>query len=685
MPKHTLLLALALAVLSAPVAAQPASLSGGLTADSLYRWQYVGAPEISPDGSRIAYTLVSTDEAKDTYTSSVWLAEVASGRLRQVTFGDWRDFGPRWSPDGSKLAFVSTRRGAPQVFVLSLAEGGEARPVTSLPGGAGNPEWSPDGRSIAFTSRVEPKPSEPEAPKDRAPKERVVTRLTFRANGEGWARDGYVHIFTVGADGGSARQITDGEFDDGAPRWSPDGARIAFSAIRKPDRDYTMGDTEIYVVPAAGGEIKALTDRRGPDGDPTWSPDGRSIAYTGFDDKLESFKATSLYVMSADGSGSRNLTASFDRSAADGVGGDVSAPFGGSGRAVAWAPDGKRVLFKSADRGSANVYAVATSGGKVESVTRGEHDLAGFSVARNGQVAAVVSTPTTPYDLYAFSLRDPLPKRLTNTGEASLKGAAVSTPESFFYKSFDGRDVQGWVMKPVGFETGKTYPLILYIHGGPHSAYGNLFFHEFQVLAARGYVVLFTNPRGSTSYGQEFGNIIQYKYPGDDYRDLMAGVDEVLKRGYVDEKRMAVMGGSGGGVLTTWTIGHTDRFAVAVGERGVYNWSSFVLSADLNYFFARHWFRDMPWNDPEDYRARSPITYVEKMRTPLLIIHSEEDYRVPIDQGEELYTALKMLKRDVKMIRYPQESHDLSRSGRPSHRVSRIGHILDWVDGHLKM
>jgi dipeptidyl aminopeptidase/acylaminoacyl peptidase len=671
-----------LAALALPVAVA-AQQPAGLAPESLLKWSYVGAPEISPDGAQIAYSGVSTDEAKDTYTSSVWLADVATGRTRQLTFGDARDAGPRWSPDGSRLAFVSNRRGgAAQLFVLPLDAGGEARQITSLPGGASNPEWSPDGTKLAFTSRVDPKADEP-ATKDRAPKERVVTRLTYRTNEEGWARDGFTHIFAVAADGGEPRQLTDGDFDDGAPRWSPDGAWIAFSAVRKPDRDYVRGDTEVYVVPAAGGAARPLTDRRGPDDNPVWSPDGKRIAYTGFDEKYQSYTVTRLYVMNADGSGSKALTADFDRGAGEGVGGDVSAPFGGTGRTLAWSPDGARVLFKSADKGSANVYAAPVAGGRVEPVTRGDYDLVGFSVARDGRMAAVVSTSTAPYDLYALSLSDPTLKRITNVGAALVAGASVSTPEPFFYKSFDGREVQGWVMKPVGFVEGKKYPLVLYIHGGPHSAYGNLFFHEFQVLAARGYVVLFTNPRGSTSYGQDFGNVIQYRYPGDDYKDLMAGVDAVLKRGYVDERRMAVMGGSGGGVLTAWTIGHTDRFAAAVAERGVYDWYSFVLSADFNDFFVRHWFRAAPWKDPEDYRARSPITYVDRMRTPLLIIHSEEDYRVPIDQGEELYTALKLLKREVKMIRFPQESHDLSRSGRPSHRVSRLGYILAWLDGHL--
>jgi dipeptidyl aminopeptidase/acylaminoacyl peptidase len=680
----TIPLLLAACAPHAPAAPQAAT---GLAAESLWKWRFVGDPRISPDGSKIAYVHISVDEEKDNYRSAIWLADTAGGEPRRLTSGDARDFAPRWSPDGSRLAFLSTRRGSPpQIYVLRL-DGGEARQVTTLEGGASNVEWSPDGRALAFTSAVDAKQAgQPETPagKERAPKERVVTRLTFRADARGYLPEGFTHIFTVPAEGGEPKQLTSGDFDDGSPVWSPDGRWIAFSAIRKADRDYLLGDTEIYVVPAAGGEPRALTDRRGPDDSPVWSPDGRRIAYTGHDEKLFSYDVTRLYVMNADGSGRRELTGGFDRSVGEGVSADVAAPFGGAGDAVSWSPDGTRVLFLSADSGAANLHSVPADGGAVDAVTRGEHDLSAFTVSRDGRVAATLSTPTSPVDLYAFSLREPAPRRLTDVNAENLKGVAVSMPEAFWYESFDGRRVQGWVMKPVGFEAGRQYPTLLYIHGGPHIMYGSTFFHEFQVLAARGYVVVFTNPRGSSGYGHEFGNVIQYKYPGDDYKDLMAGVDEVVRRGYVDQSRMGVLGGSGGGLLTAWAVAHTKRFAAACAERGVYDWYSFTTTSDFGYSLGRRWFRDFPWKDPEAYRARSPVTHVENITTPLLIIHYEEDWRVPIGQGEELYSALKMLKREVKMIRYPQIGHGLSRMGRPSHRVSRLNHILAWMDSHLK-
>lgn len=660
----------------------------GLSAESLWKWRFVGYPQISPDASKIAYVCVSVDEEKDTYKSSIWIAEVSTGRLKQMTLGDARDFSPRWSPDGSKLAFLSNRKGSSaQIYILPM-DGGEARQITNMKNGASNIEWSHDGRLIAFNSEVGLKEETPRgersALKEPTPKERVISRLTYRIDGEGYLPKVYTHIFVVSADGGEARQVTDGDFNDGAPAWSPDGRWIAFSAIRKPDADYQLEDSEIYSVSPEGGTVKMLTYRRGPDNSPVWSPDGRRLAYTGYDEKFQSYTITRLYVMNADGTGKRELTANYDRSVGDGIAADVATPFGSSER-IHWSPDGKHILFTSTGRaGSSNLLAVPTDGGSVAEVTQGEHNLSGFSVARNGRIAAIISTPTEPFNLYTFALNDVSLRKLTNVNAENLSGVAVSMPETFLYKSFDGREIQGWVMKPVGFVDGKKYPMILYIHGGPHVLFGNNFFHEFQVLAGNGYVVLFTNPRGSSGYGQEFGNIIQYHYPGDDFKDLMAGVDEVLRRGYVDPNRLGVTGGSGGGLLTAWVIGHTNRFSAACAQRGVYDWYSFVTTADFNYYFSKLWFRDFPWNDPEDYRSRSPITYVNNITTPLLVIHNEEDWRVPISQGEELYTALKMLKREVKMIRFPQEGHGLSRVGRPSHRIARLHSIIGWMDEHLK-
>jgi dipeptidyl aminopeptidase/acylaminoacyl peptidase len=677
---------LAAVLIFAVVAAQAQT---GLTSDTLWKWQWVGDAQISPDGSKVVYVHIRVNEDKDNYVSALWLADVKTGALRQMTTATARHWSPRWSPDGTRIALVSNRGGrAAQIYVLPL-DGGEATAVTKMKNGAGNIEWAPDGKWIAFTSRVGPSAEDlkPEPGKERAPKEKVITRLMYRADGAGYFPEGHTHIFIAAADGaGEPKQVTSGDFNHGAPAWSPDGKWIAFSAIRKPDPDYEMGDSEIYVISPQGGEPKQLTDRRGPDANPMWSPDGKWMAYTGSDDKGLSYTVTKLYVMNADGSGKRELTNErvWDRSAGDGVIGDFAAPFGGMGGDMAWSADGQRVLFLSADRGTSNIYWIPAAGGAVTPLTKGEHDIAGFSLAGNGQMAAVRSAINSPFDVYAFSVSAPELKRLTNVNAELLKGRTLVDAEMFWYPSFDGRQIQAWVMKPVGFAAGKKYPMVLYIHGGPHAMYGTTFFHEFQVLASRGYVVLITNPRGSTGYGQEFGNVIQYKYPGDDYKDLMAGVDELLKRGYVDEKRMGVAGGSGGGVLTAWTIGHTTRFAAAAPQRGVYNWYSFVTTSDFNLNFAKRWFRDFPWNDAKDYLERSPVYHVKNITTPTLVVHNEEDWRVPIAQGEELYTSLKMLKRETKLVRFPEEPHGLSRMGRPSHRVARINYIAEWMDRFLQ-
>ncbi|HEX9761373.1 MAG TPA: S9 family peptidase [Candidatus Acidoferrales bacterium] len=677
-------------VLLALTCATGAAAQTGLKSDSLWKWTFVGETQISPDGAQIAYVVASVDERRDTYTSAIWVADVATGAVRPMTSSTARNFSPRWSPDGRSIAFLSNRNPpGQQVYVLSMG-GGEARQITRVGNSAGNIEWSPDGKRIAFTSRVAPETKSEQLPPgvERAPKERVVTRLTYRMDGAGYLPDGFVHIFVTAADGsGEPGQITRGDFNHGAPAWSPDGQWIAFSAIRKPDADYALGDSEIFVISPEGGEPRQLTDRRGPDSNPTWSPDSKQIAYTGSDEKFASYTVTRLYVMAADGSARRELTPLrvWDRSIGDGVIGDTFVPVGGMGGSLDWTTDGQRVVFISADRGNANLYSVPAAGGDVAALTREDHDISGFSLASNGRIAAVRSTPTDPYDVYTFTLTNTALRRLTNVNAELLRGVHISPAEAFWYSSFDGKQMQGWILKPPGFQPGKKYPLILYIHGGPHAMYGNTFFHEFQMLAGRGYVVLYTNPRGSSGYGGDFGNIIQYKYPGEDYRDLMAGVDEVIRRGYVDDKRMGVAGGSGGGVLTAWTIGQTTRFAAAAPQRGVYNWASFVGTADFNLNFVRRWFRGFPWESPAEYFDRSPVNHVHKVTTPTLVVHSEEDWRVPIAQGEELFTRLKMLnKAPAEMVRFPQEPHGLSRMGRPSHRISRLEHIAGWMDKYCK-
>jgi len=667
--------------------------------ESIYDWQFVGDPRISPDGKRIVYIRAVIDRGRDDYDYDLWIDD-GDGRPRPLTTGPSDDRSPRWSPDGARLAFVSNRTGKRQVHVFDL-RGGEPWQLTDDTDGVGSFSWSPDGKQMAYSSRLaqegdpgyeaagEPSADE-KAIKARAPF--VTDRLRYRMDGSpGWRSRKRSHIWVVATDQGpkaAARRLTRGDADDGEPSWSADSRTLYFSTLRREDADYTA-DTEVFSVPADGSsEPRALTSRVGPNDDPLPSPDGRWIAYTGYDitDPPRSSYVTNLYVMRPDGSQQRLLAADFDRNVPDAMAVDFALPRTGGNR-MAWSPDGRSILFTSSDRGQNHLYSVAVeSGDFAPRTTFRQGELRDFTVSNNGRVAVAFSAPASPYEIYTFPLaaagRDW--QRISHHTDGLAPAAGFAQYEEIWVDSFDGQRIQGWIAKPPGFSADRKHPMILYIHGGPHAMYGSGFFHEFQMLANAGYVVLITNPRGSTGYGGEFANVIQYKYPGDDYRDLMACVDALLKRGYVDEKRIGVAGGSGGGLLTSWTVGQTDRFAAAVVERAVTNWHSFVGSADLNYFFATHWFRDFPWRDSADYLQRSPLSHVDKVKTPVLVIHSEHDYRTAIDQGLQYYAALKMLKKPAKLAVFPESSHGLSRDGRPSQRVERLKIILGWFDEHLK-
>jgi dipeptidyl aminopeptidase/acylaminoacyl peptidase len=683
-------------VLTAPALAE----EPGFGPESLWDWQFVGDPRISPDGERIVYVRSGIDRERDDYDNDLWIQE-ADGEARPLTSGSADDRAPRWSPDGRSLAFLSNRSGKRQVFILDF-RGGEAWQLTVDPEGVQSYAWSPNGRHIAFTSRTalpgEPGYEAPDAaakPRPRARAAVVTERLFYRNDGSpGYRSVKRAHTWVVDVDKGpkqGARRVTRGNFDDGDPVWSADGRHLYFDANRKEDGEYSDNDSEIFVVPADGSaEPRALTTRVGPDENPLPSPDGRWIAFTGHDatSPPQSAYVSGLYVMRSDGTQLRQLALDFDRDVPDSMMTDVAAPRGGGNR-MAWSPDSRRILFTSTDRGQAHLYAVEVGSGDFEPLTRfRQGDLREFTVSRGGDVAAVYSSSARPAEVYSFPLsaagRQPGWTQVSHHSGSVAAELRFSEYEELWFDSFDGQRIQGWIIKPPGFDATRRYPLILYIHGGPHAMYGTGFFHEFQVLANAGYVVLITNPRGSTGYGERFANIIQYKYPGDDFRDLMVAVDELLERGYVDESRMGVAGGSGGGLLTSWTVGHTDRFKAAIVERAVINWHNFVGTADLNYFFATHWFRDFPWRDSADYLARSPISYVDHVKTPVMVIHSAEDYRTPLDQGLQFYAALKMLKKPARLVVFPESSHGLSREGPPSQRVERLKLIREWFDEHLR-
>jgi dipeptidyl aminopeptidase/acylaminoacyl peptidase len=477
-----------------------------------------------------------------------------------------------------------------------------------------------------------------------------------------------MHIFVVGDTGGTPRQLTDGDYNHNAPEWMPDSQTIVFSATRKPDAEYIRFGSEIYALNTRTNQITPLTDRDGTDQEPVVSPDGKRIAYVGSDRNEDTYNIQKLYVMDSNGQNKRVLTETFDRT-----------PFG-----LMWSEDGNDIYFSTEDKGTNNLYSIGLRGGEVRQATKGSHQLLVSSMARNGVFTGVLSDAKQPGDVVAFNLKQTAPRKLTAVNDDLLEGRRLGEVEEIWYDSVGGMKVQGWIVKPPDFNPSKKYPLMLYIHGGPHAMYGIGFNFEFQNHAAENYVVLYTNPRGSSGYGKAFGNAINNNYPGQDYNDLMKGVDEVLKRGYIDEKNMFVTGGSGGGVLTAWIVGHTDRFAAAVSMKPVINWYSFVGTTDGADWYYN--FKKLPWEDPSEHLRRSPITYVGNVKTPTMLLTGELDLRTPMEQTEQYYRALKMRRVPTAMIRLNDEYHGFNALGlrHPSNRLSQILYLRAWFDKYKR-
>jgi dipeptidyl aminopeptidase/acylaminoacyl peptidase len=664
-----------------------------ITETDIYAFQWIANPQISPDGGRIVYTLVKVTPKHDGYETALWMVASSGGAARQITSGP-QDSDARWSPDGKTLAFVRGAEGKPgQIFVLSM-EGGEARPLTDLPKGASGPVWSPDGHTIAFASTTVAKDFEKKDKEEEKSDVRVITRAVYRANGAGYPDpDRPAHIWTVAAPRvpgavEKAKQITSGEFAEGDITWSRDGAKIYFTSNRVKEPYYQPPDSDIYEVSASGGAIAKVASIDGPIGGLALSPDGSHMAFVGAMQGVpeRSYSQPDLFLTSlTPGATPKNLTAGYDYDVAGGVGGDQAPPRGGGRSKPYWSADGRSIFVTCGEEGAVNLKRIDAETGKVSALTTGDHDVYAYSSTPDGsKVAVLISTPTNIGDLFMVDGKSGRAEKITNINGELFSKLNVTEPETIWYKSFDGRRIQAWAQRPPDFQAGKKYPLILDIHGGPHAAYGFTFDHEFQWMAAKGYIVLYPNPRGSTNYGQDFGNIIQYHYPGDDYKDLMAGVDELIARVWVDPEKLGVTGGSGGGVLTNWTIGHTTRFKAAVSQRSIADWAGFWYTADFT-LFTPSWFRGAPWEQEADFKERSPITYITKITTPLMLIEGEADYRTPpADGGEQMFRALKYLKKPVVMVRFPGESHELSRSGKPTHRVERLQHIVGWFDKYLE-
>ena len=731
-----------------------------ITEKDLWDFVWIGDPQISADGSRVAFVRVTVNEKKEGYNTSIWSVPVTGDEApRQLTKGD-HDTTPRWSPDGKFLLFLrSTEKDGkpepPQLAILPMG-GGDSFVFTDLPRGASSPVWAPDGKNIAFTSdtnaedlaKQEKKKSEEQSKKllagsadpgsqptaTRKPASdkvsaatpgrpgstppatdghesdvRVITRAVYRQDNEGYIDPKHpAHIWIVAAPRSAEekvkpRQLTTGRFDEENAIWSKDGSQIYFTSSRIDEPYYELPRTDLYSVPAAGGKPLKITTidlntQFGPGGGAlSLSPDGKQVAFVAATNQpINSYTEPDLWVLDlAPNAKPRNITANFDFDIDGFVIGDSSSPRAGGLNKPIWTADGKGLIAVYSKEGKRNLAlfdaTVAGDGspGKnstVQDLTSGNHGVMSFRATPDAsKLVYVVSTPTRVNDLFVLDRATPgaTPKQLTNVNDELLSKLNLTEPEEIWYDSFDGKRIQAWLQKPPNFDPHKKYPLILNIHGGPHVAYGDIFVHEFQWMAAKGYVVLYPNPRGSTSYGQEFGNVIQYRYPGDDYKDLMAGVDEVIKRGYIDDKKLGVTGGSGGGLLTNWVVGQTGRFAAAVSQRDIASWENWWYTGDFT-LFQPNWFRAPPFEDPDEYRARSPISYINNVKTPMMFILGEADYRTPPGAGgEQMFRGLKFRKIPTVMVRFPNESHELSRSGQPWHRVERLQHIVGWFDHWL--
>jgi dipeptidyl aminopeptidase/acylaminoacyl peptidase len=660
------------AFLVALLAGAPALAQSGRTLDkeTFMDMENVSNASISPDGTRIVFSREWVDKQKDQSRSSIWIVDVDGSRPRELTGGSWRDSAPVWSPDGKRIAFLSDRTGNTQLHVM-WADTREVAQLTHVERSPSNLQWSPDGKQLAFTMFV---PDEDPILKVELPKRPrgaewakgavIVDRLSWARDGSGPTEKGYTHVFVLDAlVGGTPRQVTTGKFNHTGPSWSADAQRIYVSGIRQPDAEYLQGNSEIHVVDLNTGDIRALTDRKGPDADPAVSPSGAFVAYTGYDDKNYTRHLSSLYVMDRDGGGKRLLAGNLPESPVD----------------LTWATDNSGVYFTVGERGSGVVY-FAPLKGDLRKVTDGVHTLNGLSIAQNGQVATIRSSFHEPGHVATFNLKSPAHiRKVLDVNADVLAGVKLGDVEELWFTSKDGLKVQGWLVKPADFDPTKKYPLVLWIHGGPWSMYNVAFNWGYQNFAANGYAVLYTNPRGSTGYGQDFVNGIQFSYPGKDYDDLMAGVDAAIAKGWVDANNLFVCGGSGGGVLTAWIVGHTDRFAAAVSMRPVINWHSFVGTTDGPNWYRQ--FQKYPWEDPMEYAVRSPLHYVGNVTTPTMVMTGEADLRTPMAQSEEFYRALKLLKKPTLLVRMPEEYHGWRR---PSHRLLQQLYLQAWFEKHRR-
>lgn len=639
----------------------------------IFDLEYISDPRISPNGKQIIYTRNFKDIYTDQNLSNLWVVNFDGTENRPLTTGKNKNSSAMWSPDGEKIIYKSRKDGETKINMLWM----DTRQKAVLMNTKKSPEdiaWSPDGKFLAFTKFVSSERSSlielPEKPEgaewNDAPI--YITDMKYRGDGTGYLESGNDQLFLISRDGGTPKQLTEGGFDHGSPAWGKDGKVLYFSSNMHEDRDLNPKNSEIFKLDVDTGEIKVLTSRQGPDSNPVVSPDGGKIAYLGYDDKLLGYQLNDIYLMNPDGSDKEVISTDFDRNI----------------RNIQWAENGMGLFFQYDDHGITKMAHISLSG-KVSDITSNlgglsqgrPYTAASFTVAQNGNYAFTSGKDAMPAELGVG--RKGKDRILTGVNDDLLSFRKLGKVEEInWVSSFDQREIQGWIVTPPDFDPSKKYPLVLEIHGGPFSSYGNVFSAEIQLMAAAGYVVLYSNPRGSTGYGEDFGNLIHHDYPNNDYHDLMSGVDAVIERGYIDEGNLFVTGGSGGGVLTAWIVGKTERFKAAVVAKPVINWYSFVLYSDNPANYYKYWFGKKPWEDPQEYLKRSPLSYVADVTTPTMLLTGEEDYRTPIAESEQFYAALKLEEVETAMVRIPGASHGISNT--PSNLMAKVAAILAWFE-----
>jgi len=649
-------------------------VESNLQLTDIFSLEYVSDPQISPDGTKIIYVRNFKDIMTDKNLSNLWIVNFDGSNNRPLTTGNQNDSNPRWSHKGDRIVFKSNKEDDKTKLYMMWMDTRETVALTNSKEVPQNVSWSHDDRHLAFSMFVSHKsesliqmPDKPEGAEWNTPPT-YIDKINYRGDGAGYLRSGYTQLFTISVRGGTPRQLTFSEFNHGAPIWSMNDDLLYFSANFHKEEDHEPRDSEIHQIRISDGQMKTLTNRYGPDQNPVLSPDGKKIAYTGLDDRHQGYQLTLLYVMNADGSDAKLLSKDFDRSIQN----------------VQWAQNGKGLYFQFDEKGDTKIGFVTTAGRvsvkaeQLGGLSLGRpYNSAQFTVSGNDRMAYTLGGTDHPADLAVSDGKGT--KRLTALNDDLFSFRKLGKVEEIWWESsYDQRKIQGWVVTPPDFDPSKKYPFILEIHGGPFQSYGSVFSAEIQAYAAAGYVVLYANPRGSTSYGEEFGNLIHHDYPNHDYDDLMSGVDAVIEKGFVDKDNLFVTGGSGGGVLTAWIVGKTDRFRAAVVAKPVINWYSFVLYADSPQFFSKYWFPNKPWENPENYLKRSPLSYVGNVSTPTMLLTGEEDFRTPIAESEQFYAALKLENVETALVRIPGASHGIA--NRPSNLVAKIASILAWFE-----